>query len=120
MFKIQKSKNDELGLFASEYIPAKTIIHSLEGELYQERTRESIEVDVSVNGERKTMHILDELFQYCNHSFTPNIKISRDTHYVSSIGHIEEGEEITFDYTEHETAIVSPFRDKDSGKNVEK
>lgn len=95
------------GLISTQYYPPGTVIHTLKGE-FTERDKYSVEVEGK--------HIQDELFKFCNHSFTPNVRI--EGYNVISILSIEAGDEITFDYTKNESYISNPFRDSDTGLYV--
>ena len=103
-------------LVAERDYNAGVIIYTLRpAEMTDYRTRESIEVsDIEGN----TLHLFDPMFQYCNHSFDPNIIINKNTWDVQALRDIKRGEELCFDYTKHEREISHPFIDQATGRPV--
>ena len=77
-------------------------IHELNGYYLKNRNKYSIETDDG--------HVMDELFQYCNHSFEPNISICKKTKGIAALRDIED-EELVFNYYETESEISHKFKD---------
>ena len=119
MLEIKNNYFGESGVFTKEDIKQGQVIHNLSGEISSERTRESIEIYLSVQGQKKEMHITDSFFEYCNHNNTPNVKINKYTHDVTALEDLPKGTEVVFNYTQHESAISTPFTDKKSGDKIQ-
>ena len=88
------------GVFArTPFDKGKTVLY-LDGEVIAHPTRTSIQI-----GDGK--HIEDKVGSFINHSCHPTCKI--DGHKVVALRDIAADEQITFDYSENETAMASPF-----------
>ncbi len=99
--EIKKSlRIDGLGLFATKSYKANSIIFILEGEIFDEPSRETIHV-----GNNK--HIYDKYGIYINHSFEPNICING--FQVMALIDISNGDELVFNYNDTEINMANPF-----------
>lgn len=69
----------------------------------------------------RSEHLLfDGPIRYCNHSFEPNAKASIDDDVVSlvAVQAVEEGAQVTIDYTVTESQMAEPFVDSATGRLV--
>ena len=110
---IVKKNNGFNGLFSTEDFPENTIIHRLDGPIYETPSRTTIEIGVN-------KHVDDKFGIYMNHSFEPNCIIKDEC--IVSLKSIKIGDELTFNYNKNESKMVYPFIDTDtklyvSGKN---
>ena len=108
------------GLFSKNSFSRGDIVHVLEGDILEKPTRESVEVYGFFKGSVRSVHIMDTLFMFCNHSFAPNIVIDKNQHTAVAIADIEVGEEVCFNYITNESQITNPFTDKNTNQRVEK
>lgn len=100
------------GLFITKSVKKGDIVFTLEGDILNSPTRESIHI-----GNNK--HIHDKYGRYINHSFTPNIYI--DNLNVVALVDIDVNKEIMFNYNETEINMVCPFYDNNilvKGKQI--
>lgn len=93
-------KQNMYGLFTNEIIEKGEIAYQLEGKIVSEPTRTSIEID-------NLYHIEDSFGMYINHSCNPSVKIYGKQ--LIAVKDIYPGDEITFDYNDHELIMNSPF-----------
>lgn len=99
--KVKHNKNlGEDGLYTGKTYEEGEVIFVLEGNVFDEPTRETIYVG---NGK----HIHDKFGQYMNHSFKPSAYI--DGREVRALKNIELDVEITFNYNENEINMACPF-----------
>lgn len=101
------SEKGSHGLYTRTSFKKGDLIHTLKGYLFTDRLRETVEV---IHG-GAVLHLWDSLFQFCNHSFTSNVVIDKHTGEVTALHDISPNEELTFDYTLHESEIAAPFID---------
>jgi hypothetical protein len=88
------------GIFAKDsFSPGDTVLY-LNGEVVGLPTRTSIQI-----GEGK--HIEDKIGAFINHSCYPSCKI--EGHRVVAGKEISTSDQITFDYSQNETILASPF-----------
>jgi len=105
-----KEENGYTGVFLKGNCGKGTVVVDLaSGKLVREPTRTSIQVGDG-------FHIEDEVGCFINHSCQPSCKI--ETFSVVTLGDLSEGEEITFDYSDNEDTIASPFECKCCGKII--
>lgn len=90
----------ELGLYATKDYPIESIVFTLNGEIFDHPTRESIHIG-------NNQHIYDENGIYMNHSFDPTTRINGTQ--VVAIKNIKCGDELTFNYNETEINMAHPF-----------
>jgi len=112
---------DEYGVFSTGNFNRGDTIHILHGLISLQPSRESVEIYMVTEGDQVQIgHILDPLFKYCNHSFSPNCVIDKSKQTVVALRDIEAGEELTFNYLTNESQISNPFKDKETGLDVKK
>ena len=104
-----KKNNGFNGLFSTEDFLENTVIHRLEGPIYENPSRTTIEMS-------DNKHIDDEFGIYMNHSFEPNCIIKDEC--IVSLKLIKKGDELTFDYSQNETTMSCPFIDNKTKKEV--
>jgi len=95
-------------LITRKKIKKDSIIHILSGKYSEKRTKYSIQVG--------PINIIDDLFKYANHSFTPNVEVKGII--VKAIKDIKAGDQITFNYHTTEDEITCPFTDKETNRLV--
>ena len=88
------------GIFAKEAFASGDTILYLNGEVAQVPSRTSIQT-----GEGR--HIEDKIGAFINHNCSPSCKI--DGPRVVALKKINPNDEITFDYSDSETTLASPF-----------
>ena len=88
------------GVFSKESFNSGDIVLSLTGQTLSEPTRTSIKVGES-------QHVDDTIGNFINHNCNPTCKIENKR--VIAIKNIKDGDEITFDYSENEDKLASPF-----------
>ena len=106
---IVKKNNGFNGLFSTEDFLENTIIHRLDGPIYETPSRTTIEIGVN-------KHVDDEFGIYMNHSFEPNCIIKDEC--IVSLKSIKIGDELTFNYNENESSMSCPFIDNKTKKKV--
>lgn len=99
------------GVFAARKVNKNTLLFKMHGEIIEQPTQTSVQIG-------KDMHIEDELAGLVNHACKPTARVDRDTQCFISICDIEEGQEITFDYTQNEDCMASPFTCECCGKKI--
>ena len=100
LVEIKQSSIGENGLFALKNFLEGETVFTLDGEVFDYPTRESIHI-----GNNK--HIHDYHGAYVNHSFDPTTKINGKC--VIAVKNINKGDEITFNYNENEINMAAPF-----------
>jgi SET domain-containing protein len=90
------------GVFTTRKINKNTIIFKMHGDFIDKPTQTSVQIG-------EALHIEDDLAGLVNHSCSPTAKVDRQLHAFISLRDIEEGEEITFDYTVNESNLAVPF-----------
>ena len=89
------------GVFSIRYFRKGSVVHSLSLEnVSSSPTRTSIEIGPS-------RHAEDSIGRFINPACRPSCVIQDN--YVIAIKNIYSGDEITFDYSENETCMASPF-----------
>ena len=106
---IIKENNGFSGLFSTEDFDKNIIIHKLEGPIYKNPTRTTIEISIN-------KHIDDKFGIYMNHSFEPTCIIKNGC--IVSLKSIKNGDELTFDYNENESKMSCPFTDNKTNRRV--
>jgi|688.fasta_scaffold988530_1 hypothetical protein len=91
-----------LGIYTTQSYKPNEILRVMSGKMLNIATQNSIHIG-------DNMHLEDEIGQYINHSFEPNIKIVGNK--LVAIKYINMYEEITFNYNENELEMVCPFED---------
>ena len=92
---------DFKGVFSSRYFREGSVVHTLSLEsVSSSPTRTSIEIGTD-------RHAEDITGRFINHACNPSCMIQDN--YVVAIKNIYSGDEITFDYSENETHMASPF-----------
>ena len=107
--EIRANRFGEKAVFATKSYKKGEVIHELRGKILKSPTRTSIEID-------KDKHVEDRYGRYINHSFEPSASVTGNK--LIALRDINEGEEITFDYTVSESNISHPFVDKTTNKLV--
>ena len=92
--------NNEKGLFATKKYFKGQIVHILNGDKFDEPTRETIHIGDNV-------HIYDKYGIYINHSFSPNIYVKGPM--LIALCDIMDGDEIVFNYNDSEINMANPF-----------
>lgn len=82
---------------------------ALNGERISSPTQTSVKISDG-------LHIEDVLGKYLNHSCDPTVRIYNGV--VTAVKNICSGDELTFDYTKNEDALVVPFTCKCCGKDI--
>ena len=90
------------GVFIIQPFKKGAVLFVLEGPLLDYPTRTSIQVG-------KNKHIEDKLGAFINHSCQPSAVVDWQGHALISLRDLMPGEEITFDYSQNETELASPF-----------
>ena len=96
-----KFLNDMHGVFANRSFQAGEIVCDLSnGEIVLSPPRPSIQL-------KEGVHVEDPIGTYINHSCNPTSKI--DDSWVVAVADIPSGTEVTFDYSQNEDMLASPF-----------
>ena len=102
--------NDMYGVFANRSFQAGEIVCDLSnGEIVLSPTRTSIQL-------KEGVHVEDPIGIYINHSCNPTSKI--DDSWVVAVTDIPSGTEVTFDYSQNEDMLASPFICKCCGRFI--
>tara|TARA_R110000824_G_scaffold130856_3_gene292777 strand:- start:396 stop:809 length:414 start_codon:yes stop_codon:yes gene_type:complete len=100
----------EQGVYVAKSYPRGAVMREFKPKsLTGGRTRTSIQVAPNT-------HVEDEIGKYINHSCSPTCRIEEMS--VISIVDLKEGDELTFDYSENEDEIASPFECRCCGKLI--
>ena len=100
----QKNKDDFCGIYAGSFCNEGSVVYTLTDTIkLLNPTRTSIRI-------QENMHVEDEIGRYINHSCYPTCKI--DGLNVVAVKDIQQDQEITFNYTENEDFMASPFKCK--------
>ncbi len=108
--KVQYTKNQMQGLFASNQYKKDSTIAKIEGRILSEATRYSYQILPDKHIES------DSELKYVNHHCMPNAYI-KDISLIANRD-IEIGEEITFDYNSNEDCLSNPFICNCCGKQI--
>lgn len=100
-----------VGVFTTMNMKRGTTLFKMKGEILPKPTRTSVQIG-------DNQHIEDEISGHVNHACTPNTIVDRTTRSFVSLRDIEEGEELTFDYTENEDSMAAPFICECCGKEI--
>ncbi len=95
-------KSIPLGIYAEQCYKSGEIIRLLSGRMSNIPTQKSIHIG-------DNMHIEDEIGQYINHSFDPNMRVEGNK--LIAIKDINIYDEITFNYNDTEIEMACPFED---------
>lgn len=99
------------GVFTNQKVNKGTILFKMHGLVVNKPTQTSVQIG-------EDMHIEDALAGYVNHNCKPSARVDRATQSFVSTRDIEKGEEITFDYTQNEDQMASPFKCACCGKLI--
>lgn len=88
------------GVYAKQKFNIGDIILCLSGKILSHPTRTSIQIDYE-------NHIEDDVGHYVNHNCNPTCKV--DGYNIVAIKEIEESDEVTYDYSQNEDRLASPF-----------
>lgn len=91
-------------------------VYTLDISNVTDRDMHTIELKIKGN----IVHVLDPIFKYAHHSFSPSVHIDYTTGEVFAITDIYAHEEITFNYLTTESEISHPFKDYLTGLKVTK
>ena len=105
----KKSETGFHGLFARTQINSGETIIPLQGRTSNFRTRTSIQI----NSEK---HIEDQLGVMVNHSCAPSAKIANES--LVAVSNLQQGDEVTFNYSKSEDTISNPFVCLDCGHEI--
>lgn len=102
--------NDMYGVFANRTFQVGEIVCDLsDGEIIPNPTRTSIQL-------KEGVHVEDPIGTYINHSCSPTSKIEGS--WVVAVVDIASGTEVTFDYSQNEDMLASPFTCKCCGRLI--
>lgn len=99
--RIAKSRIHGNGLFASEDVPAKTVLGELDGQVIPWRLHQKYSLTMEWNAlDEKTLLVRPyrTKYSYINHSREPNLVLARNPLRVVTLKYILSGEELTLDY----------------------
>jgi len=88
------------GVYANQKFNIDDIVLCLSGKILPLPTRTSIQID-------NENHIEDDVGHYINHNCNPTCRI--DGYNVVAIKEVGESDEITYDYSQNEDRLASPF-----------
>lgn len=100
--RITVYNNIPLGIYAEKPYKLGDIVLTMTGKMSNMPTQKSIHIG-------DNMHLEDEIGQYINHSFEPNIKVEGNK--LIAIKDINTYDEITFNYNDSELEMACPFED---------
>lgn len=91
-----------LGIYSEKSYKIGEIVRTMSGKMSNIPTQISIHIG-------DNMHLEDEIGQYINHSFDPNIRV--ESNKLIAIKDINIYDEITFNYNDTEVEMACPFED---------
>ena len=107
-FSVAPNTHGERATYAKASFSAGEVVYVIQGPTCS-RTIHTIQIGEGA-------HVFDAYAQFINHSFTPNIAV-RGREMVALVA-IAIADEITFNYLESESAILSPFTCHETGAPI--
>jgi hypothetical protein len=112
-----ETADDNLGLFAGEPIEKNMVIWEGDDNIFVEvlsysynqlNTYGKVFIDTYCSRITDDWYCRMDNTRYINHSSTPNLRFNMDTKSLVALRDIEEGEELTLNYTEFDKSMRQP------------